>query len=214
MEQLTQTTLRNVIGEMDLDETLISREIINDKIKTALDQATGRWGVLVNRVEIKDIRPSDEIIEAMEKQMRAERDKRATILEAEGKKEAAILKAEGTKEAQIHYADGEKRANIMQAEGEAVARIRGAQAEAEALNKIAAIISPDKGDPANYLIAVRYIEALKEMVSGKENKVVYLPYEATGILGAIGGMKDMLVSMKKQKKTDTTNSTAEATSKS
>ena len=197
MEGLTQTNLRNVIGGMDLDQTLASRDIINERIKAALDKAVGKWGVIVNLIEIKDIRPPDEIIEAMEKQMRAEREKRATIYIAEGEKKATILEAEGAKEARIHNADGDRRAKIMQAEGEAVARIRGAQAEAEAINKIAAVIPADKGDPTNFLIAIRYIEALKEMVSGKENKVVYLPYEATGILGALGGIKDLLEGMKK-----------------
>lgn len=197
IEKLTQTTLRNVIGEMDLDETLSSRDTINSKLRAILDDATDKWGVKVNRVELQDINPPQDIKDAMEKQMRAERDRRAAILEAEGAKKSNILEAEGIREAEINKAEGAKRAKILVAEGEAEARIKVAQAEAEAIIKITESIAASKGDPANYLIAVRYIEALKEMVSGKENKVVYLPYEATGILSSIGGIKDMLEGIRK-----------------
>ncbi len=197
IEKLTQTTLRNVIGEMDLDDTLSSRDTINNKLRTILDDATDKWGVKVNRVELQDINPPRDIRDAMEKQMRAERDRRAAILEAEGLKKSRILEAEGYREAEINKAEGTKRAKILMAEGEAEARIKVAQAESEAITMITKAISTTKGDPANYLIAVRYIEALKEMVSGKENKVVYLPYEATGILSSIGGIKDMLSGIQK-----------------
>jgi regulator of protease activity HflC (stomatin/prohibitin superfamily) len=198
IEKLTQTTLRNIIGEMDLDETLASRDTINSKLRAILDEATDKWGVKVNRVELQDINPPKDIRDAMEKQMRAERDRRAAILEAEGDKRSKILEAEGIREAEINKAEGEKRATILIAEGEAMARIRVAQAESEAIKKIAEAISAGRGDPANYLIAVRYIEALKEMVSGQDNKVVYLPYEATGILSSIGGIKDMLEGMRRE----------------
>lgn len=197
IEKLTQTTLRNVIGELDLDETLASRDTINNKLRAILDEATDKWGVKVNRVELQDINPPEDIQSAMEKQMRAERDRRAAILQAEGLKTAKILEAEGIRESEINKAEGDKRAKVLVAEGEAEARVKVAQAEAEAITKITESISPSKGDPANYLIAIRYIEALKEMVSGKENKVVYLPYEATGILSSIGGIKDMLEGVKK-----------------
>lgn len=197
IEKLTQTTLRNVIGEMDLDQTLTSRDTINGKLRTILDDASHKWGVKVNRVELQDINPPKDIRDAMEKQMRAERDKRAAILEAEGAKQSNILQAEGIKEAEINKAEGQKRAKILVAEGEAEARIKIAQAESEAIKMITESISTSKGDPANYLIAVRYIEALKEMVSGKENKIVYLPYEATGVLSSLGGIKDMLEGIKK-----------------
>lgn len=193
IEKLTQTTLRNVIGELTLDETLASRDTINSKLRAILDEATDKWGVKVNRVELQDINPPEEIRKAMEKQMRAERDKRAAVLEAEGLKQSKILEAEGIRESDINKAEGEKKATILIAEGEAEARVKVAQAEAEAIAKITESISASKGDPANYLIAVRYIETLKEMVSGKENKVIYLPYEATGILSSIGGIKDMLL---------------------
>jgi regulator of protease activity HflC (stomatin/prohibitin superfamily) len=192
IEKLTQTTLRNVLGELDLDECLISRDIINTKLRSILDEATDKWGVKVNRVELQDITPPPEIQKAMEQQMRAERDRRASILEAEGKKKATILESEGVKESAINMAEGEKRSAILQAEGEAEARVKVATAEKEAIDRITEAISASKGDPANYLIAVRYIETLKEMVSGQNNKVVYLPYEATGVLSSIGGIKDML----------------------
>ena len=188
---------KNVPGELDLDETLTSRDTINSKLRAILDEATDKWGVKVNRVELQDINPPQDIRDAMEKQMRAERDRRAAILEAEGLKRSKILEAEGFREAEINKAEGQKRSKILIAEGEAEARVKVAEAEAEAINKVTGAISSSKGDPANYLIAVRYIEALKEMVSGKENKVVYLPYEATGILSSIGGIKDMLEGIKK-----------------
>jgi len=192
IEKLTQTTLRNVIGELDLDQTLTSRDTINSKLRAILDEATDKWGVKVNRVELQDINPPQDIKSAMEKQMRAERDKRAAILEAEGLKQSKILEAEGFREAEVNRAEGSKRARILVAEGEAEARIKVAQAEAQAINKITESLTASKGDPTNYLIAIRYIEALKEMVSGKDNKVIYLPYEATGILSSIGGIKEML----------------------
>jgi regulator of protease activity HflC (stomatin/prohibitin superfamily) len=153
--------------------------------------------VKVNRVELQDISPPQDIKNAMEKQMRAERDRRATILEAEGSKQSKILEAEGFRQAEVNKAEGSKRARILVAEGEAEARIKVAQAEAQAITKITESLTASKGDPTNYLIAIRYIEALKEMVSGKDNKVVYLPYEATGILSSIGGIKEMLEGIKK-----------------
>jgi regulator of protease activity HflC (stomatin/prohibitin superfamily) len=183
IEKLTQTSLRNVIGEMDLDDTLSSRDIINSKLQEILDDATNKWGVKVNRVELQDINPPMDIREAMEKQMRAERDKRATILEAEGFKQSQVLKAEG-----------DRQADINRAEGEAIARVTVAKAEAEALTVVTDAIKNKSGDPANYLIAIKYLETLKEMTSGKDNKVIYMPYEATGVLSSVGGIKDMLVS--------------------
>jgi len=191
IEKLTQTTLRNVIGDMNLDETLTSRDTINGKLRAVLDDATHKWGVKVNRVELQDINPPHDIRDAMEKQMRAERDKRAKILEAEGEKQSQILQSEGLKLAAINRAEGEKQSQILRAEGEAQARIRTAEGEAEAIEKITKSVASTKGDPVNYLIAMRYIDTLKEMVSGKDNKVVYLPFEATGVLSSIGGIKEM-----------------------
>ncbi len=192
IEKLTQTTLRNVIGELDLDETLSSRDTINQKLRTILDEATDKWGVKVNRVELQDINPPKDIKEAMEKQMRAERDRRAIILQAEGEKKARILEAEGVRESEIQRANGEKQAKILRAEGEAVAKIQVAQAEAKAIELITKSIKESQGNPSQYLVAIKYIETLKEMVSGKDNKVVYLPIEATGVLSSLGGIKEIL----------------------
>lgn len=191
IEKLTQTTLRNVIGEMDLDETLSSRDVINGKLRAVLDEATHKWGVKVNRVELQDINPPHDIRDAMEKQMRAERDKRARILEAEGLKAAQVLEAEGLKAAEINRAEGDKRARILKAEGEAEAIIRVAEAEAAAIAKISQATASTKGDPVQYLIAIRYIDTLKDMVSGQDNKTVYIPYEATGVLSSIGSIKEL-----------------------
>ncbi len=192
IEKLTQTTLRNVIGEMDLDECLTSRDTINGKLRAILDEASHKWGVKVNRVELQDINPPRDIREAMEKQMRAERDKRAQIIDAEGSKRAAVLQAEGIQQAQITTAEGQKQGQILEAEGDAQSRIRRAQGEAEAINLMTKAIQGSKADPASYLIAMKYLETLKEMTSGQNNKVVYIPYEATGILSSVGGIKDML----------------------
>ncbi|MHC4506600.1 MAG: SPFH domain-containing protein, partial [Planctomycetota bacterium] len=197
IEKLTQTTLRNVIGELDLDETLTSRDTINNKLRNILDEATDKWGVKVTRVELQDIEPPGDVKAAMEKQMRAERDRRAQILTAEGTKKSKILEAEGTKEAEINHAEGEKRSRILVAEGQAEARKLVADAEAEAIRKITGAVEAGKGDPTTYLLAVRYIDTLKEMVSGQNNKVVYLPYEATGVLSSIGSIKEMLEGIKK-----------------
>ena len=190
IEKLTQTTLRNVIGELELDETLVSRDTINLKLRTILDEATNKWGVKVNRVELQDINPPADIKEAMEKQMRAERDRRAAVLEAEGAKKSKILEAEGSKESDINIAEGQRRADILIAEGQAEARIKVAKAEAEAIRLISQAIET-KESPVNYLIANKYIETLSAMVEGKDNKTVYVPYEASSVLSSLGGMKEI-----------------------
>lgn len=192
IEKLTQTTLRNVIGGLELDESLSSRDIINSKLRAILDDATNKWGVKVNRVELQDISPPADIMEAMEKQMRAERNRRALVLEAEGQKKAVILESEGYKESEIQKAEGEKQSEILRAEGAAQARVKIADAESEAIKLISQAIDTKKGDPINYLIALKYIETLKEMVSGKGTKTVYIPFEATGVLSSLGGIKDLL----------------------
>lgn len=192
IEKLTQTTLRNVIGELELDESLVSRDTINTKLRLILDDATNKWGVKVNRVEIQDINPPTDIRNAMEKQMRAERDKRAAILEAQGLKQAQILKAEGFKESEINRAEGDRQARILEAEGKSIAIKTVAEAEKEAIQQIAQAVIGQKGDPVNYLVAIKYIEALKEMTSGEDTKTVYMPYEATAILSSLGGIKDLV----------------------
>ena len=191
IEKLTQTTLRNVIGELELDETLTSRDTINAKLRTVLDDATNKWGVKVNRVELQDITPPETVRQAMEKQMQAERNRRAEILKAEGEKQSAILNSEGEKTSQINNAEAEKQSTLLRAEGIAKAKIMQAEAEAQAIQLVADAIKATKTDPASYLLATKYIETLKEMTSGKDNKTVYLPYEATNLLGSIGGIKEI-----------------------
>lgn len=190
IEKLTQTTLRNVIGELELDESLSSRDTINGKLTKILDEATDKWGVKVNRVELKDITPPKEIRETMEKQMRAERDRRAAILMAEGDKQSKILEAEGFRESEVNKAQGKKDAAVLMAEGEAEAKIKRAEAEAESIR----IVTEAFGNPEearNYLVAMKYIDTLGSMVTGQDNKVVYMPYEATGVLSSLGTMKEL-----------------------
>ncbi|MBR3492081.1 MAG: SPFH/Band 7/PHB domain protein [Bacteroidales bacterium] len=191
IEKLTQTTLRNVVGEMELDETLTSRDTINSKLRNVLDDATNKWGVKVNRVELQDITPPESIRRTMELQMQAERNRRAEILKAEGEKQSQILNSEGEKQAEINAAEAEKQANILKAEGEARAKVLQAEAEAAAIRNISEAVADRGADPVNYLLAVKYIETLKEVASGQENKTVYLPYEATNVLGSLGGIKDL-----------------------
>jgi len=172
IEKLTQTTLRNIIGELELDETLTSRDTINKKLSAVLDDATDKWGVKVNRVELQDITPPDSVLTAMEKQMQAERNKRAQILTSVNKAEAAKQEA------------------ILQAEGQAQARIRVAEAEAKAIELITEAVGKST-NPANYLLAQKYIQMMQELAEGDKTKTVYLPYEATNLLGSIGGIKDL-----------------------
>jgi regulator of protease activity HflC (stomatin/prohibitin superfamily) len=200
IEKLTQTTLRNVIGAMDLDESLVSRDLINERLRLILDEATDKWGVKINRVELQEVNPPHDIRIAMEKQMRAERDRRAIILESEGKKRSAILEAEGLREADILQAEGEARAKIINAESDAAvrltlaeadaqARLKMAQAEAEAI-KMLQDIAPEK-DAMGYLIAMRYIKSLPEIATGKNDKIVFVPYEASSVLGSLGAAKQL-----------------------
>ena len=192
IEKLTQTTLRSIIGELELDETLTSRDTINSRLREVLDEATNKWGVKVNRVELQDITPPESVRRAMEQQMQAERERRAKILKAEGDKTSKILYSEGEKEAQINQAKAQKESQILMAQGEAEAKILQAKAEAEAIEKLAEAIKGTSSDPASYQIALKYIETLKEMTSGKDNKTVYIPYEATSLLGSLGGIKEIL----------------------
>jgi regulator of protease activity HflC (stomatin/prohibitin superfamily) len=194
IEKLTQTTLRNIIGELELDECLSSRDTINMKLRAILDEATNKWGVKVNRVELQDINPPVDIKEAMEKQMRAERTRRGQIIEAEGTKRAAILEAEGQKGAEINQAEGQKQARILEAEGEATARLAIAEAEAEAIRTISSAVESTKADPTQYLIAVRYIETLEQILreGGAGSKTVFMPYEASGLMSSVGGLKELL----------------------
>ena len=184
IEKLTQTTLRDVIGSMDLDETLVSRDMINQKLRVRLDEATDKWGVKVNRVELQEIRPPRDIREAMEKQMRAERERREMILRSEGKKRSAILEAEGVKEARL-----------LEAEGQANARLKVAAAEAKAVQMIKETVP--SGDPLPYLIAMQYIQALPKMMEGKNDKMIVVPYEASAFMGSFASIKEMFNHMSK-----------------
>ena len=190
IEKLTQTTLRNIIGELELDETLTSRDTINTKLRAVLDDATDKWGVKVNRVELQDITPPSSVLNAMEKQMQAERNKRAQILTSEGEKAADILASEGEKTAMINRAEAAKQQAILTAEGEAQARIRKAEAEAIAIEKITEAVGKTT-NPANYLLAQKYIQMMEELAKGDKTKTVYLPFEATNVMGSIGGIKEL-----------------------
>lgn len=190
IEKLTQTTLRNIIGEMELDQTLTSRDTINTKLRGVLDDATNKWGIKVNRVELQDITPPSSVLQAMEKQMQAERNKRATILTSEGDKQSQILQSEGDKAATINRAEADKQQAILRAEGEATARIRKAEAEAIAIAKITEAVGKST-NPANYLLAQKYIQMLNEVAQGDKTKTVFLPYEATNLMGSIGGIKEL-----------------------
>ena len=190
LEQLTLSALRNVIGQLDLDHTLASRDTTNAQLRAALDTATQQWGVKVMRIELKNITPPEEIRLTMEKQMTAERTRRAVVTTAEGEKSSAILRAEGGKQSAIVNAEGAKQAAILAAEGQAEARLRVAQAEAQAIQVVAQAIG-GAGNPAQYLIAQRYLESLSAIATGAD-KLVFMPYEASGALAALGGIKALL----------------------
>jgi regulator of protease activity HflC (stomatin/prohibitin superfamily) len=187
--QLTITAMRNVIGELDLDHALTSRDTINSKLRVVLDDATHKWGVKVTRVELRNINAPEDVRITMEKQMTAERNRRALVLQAEGDKQAAIARAEGEKQASITRAEGEKQAAILQAEGQAQARLTAATAEAESIRRIAAGITG--GNPAQYLIMMKYIESLKEMSRSNNSKVIFMPVETSSVLSSIGAFKEV-----------------------
>lgn len=194
IEKLTQTTLRNVIGSLDLDESLVSRDQINTKLRIILDEATDKWGVKINRVELQEVNPPHDIRIAMEKQMRAERDRRAVILEAEGAKSAEILRAQGDRESQILVAQGLGESKIIAAESEAQARLKMAQAEAKTIEMIQKALP--NSDATQYLIALKYIQSLPELTKGKDDKLVIIPYEATALVGSLASMKKIFESVK------------------
>ncbi len=191
--KLAQTNLRNLIGDLSLDDSLTSRELINTKLREILDDATDKWGVKITRVELQRIEPPKDVTEAMHRQMKAERDRRAMILEAEGQKKSAILTAEGKAEAIRKVADADKYQKLTVAKG-----------EAEAIETVYSAIH--KGRPTNDLIAIKYLETLQRIADGKATKV-FLPYEASGILSSISGigelLKEKIASGKDQKETET-----------
>jgi regulator of protease activity HflC (stomatin/prohibitin superfamily) len=188
--QLTITGMRAVMGDMDLDHTLSSRDQINAKLRLILDEATDKWGVKVTRVDVKNINPPEDVRLTMEKQMTAERNRRALVLQAEGEKQAAITRAEGEKQAAVTRSEGEKESAILQADGAAQARLRAAAAESEAIARIAQAMQ-GHGNPAQYLITSRYIESLRDMTRGNNSKVIFMPVETSGMLSSIGAVKEM-----------------------
>jgi len=189
--QLTITAMRSIIGDLDLDHTFTSRDVINNKLRVVLDEATERWGVKVTRVEIRNIHPPEDVRVTMEKQMTAERNRRALILQADGEKQAAIARAEGEKQAAIARAEGEKEAAVLRAEGQAQARLRATEAEAQAIRQIADSITAGQGNPAQYLLMQRYIESLTHMAASNNAKVVFMPVETSSVLSSIGALKEV-----------------------
>lgn len=188
---LTMTNIRTVIGSMDLDEILSQRDKINAALLGVVDDATTPWGVKVTRIEIKDINPPRDIVEAMGRQMKAEREKRAAILEAEGKRGSEILRAEGEKQAKVLEAEGRREAAILDAE----ARERLAAAEAEATRLVSDAIAAGDDRAVNYFIAQKYVEALGEFARSPNGRIVFMPLETSGVIGALGGMQELFRAM-------------------
>lgn len=189
IEYLAVTTLRNIVGEMDLDQCLTSRDVVNTRLRQILDEATDRWGIKVTRVEIKNIAPPRDLLDAMEKQMRAERERREAILKAEGDKRSSVLRAEGEREAQIHLAEGQRQAAILRAQGEAEAIIAVQKAKAEGMKMVFNAIK--ESAPTKEVVAIRSLEALERVSDGNATKII-VPTEAAAILGALSGLKGIL----------------------
>jgi regulator of protease activity HflC (stomatin/prohibitin superfamily) len=189
LETLTRTTLRNIVGDIELDQTLASRDMINKKMREVIEEASIGWGVDVTRVELQSIEPPRDIQQSMELQMRAERERRATVTNAEASKRAAILEAEGVQQSQVSRAQGEMEAAVLRAKGLAEARLAMAQAEATAIQQIAH--SLPEGEVAMYLLGMKYLEALPQMTQGK-GTTIFLPAEAAGVMGALGGLREIV----------------------
>jgi regulator of protease activity HflC (stomatin/prohibitin superfamily) len=189
--QLTFTGMRSVVGKLDLDHTLSSRDQINSELRLVLDEATDKWGVKVTRVDVKNITPPEDVRITMEKQMTAERNRRALILQAEGEKQAAITRAEGEKQAAITRSEGEKESAVLQADGAAQARLRSAGAEAQAITQINQAMGGNPADTVQYIITARYIESLRDMTRTNNAKVIFMPIETSSMLSAVGALKEV-----------------------
>lgn len=194
IEYLAITTIRDIVGKMDLDDTFSSRDIINEQLRTILDEATDQWGCKIDRVEIKDITPPADIRDAMEKQMNAERNKRALILQAEGERQSAITLAQGKKEAAILEAEADKEAKIRRAAGDAEAIKKVAEAKADEIQMVYDAMM--KAKPDDTLVQLKSLEALKEIANGDANKV-FIPFDATNSLASLGAVKEILTDNKK-----------------
>lgn len=201
IEYLSITTIRDIVGKMELDETFSSRDVINEKLRVILDEATDAWGCKIDRVEIKDITPPADIRDAMEKQMNAERNKRALILEAEAERQSAITLAEGRKQAAILDAEADRESRIRRATGEAEAIKQVADAKAQEIQLVYEAIK--KSDPNEKLVQLKSLEALQEVAKGEANKI-FIPFEATSALGSLGAIKDVMSEPKRIKKTKPT----------
>ncbi len=189
---LTMTNLRTVMGSMDLDELLSKRDEINARLMNVVDEATQPWGIKITRIEIKDIAPPRDIVDAMARQMKAERDKRASILEAEGRRASDILRAEGEKKAVMLEAEGRKEAAFRDAE----ARERSAEAEAKATEMVSKAIAEGDAQAINYFVAQKYVEALHGFANSPNEKLVFMPMEASGVIGSIGGIAELFKDVK------------------
>ncbi len=184
---LTMTNIRTVLGSMDLDESLSKRDVINSRLLAVVDEATHPWGIKVTRIEIKDITPPMDLVDSMARQMKAEREKRAAILEAEGLRQAAILKAEGEKQATVLEAEGRREASFKDAE----ARERLAEAEAKATKMVSDAIGTGSVQAVNYFVALKYVEALQSIGTAPNQKLVFMPLDSAGVLGALGGITEL-----------------------
>jgi regulator of protease activity HflC (stomatin/prohibitin superfamily) len=189
--QLTFTGMRSVVGKLDLDHTLSSRDQINSELRLGLDESTDKWGVKVTRVDVKNITPPEDVRITMEKQMTAERNRRALILQAEGEKQAAITRAEGEKQAAITRSEGEKESAVLEADGAAQARLRSAGAEAQAIRQINEAMGGNPSETVQYIITARYIESLRDMTRTNNAKVIFMPIETSSMLSAVGALKEV-----------------------